>query len=114
MKKILFKNIWYIWIITLFLLAFIALYFRQAALSIPVYPASVIEEISSFEECVQAGFPIAESYPRQCIVPGGENFVEDISETQPVACTLDAKICPDGSAVGRTGPNCEFAPCPGE
>jgi len=28
------------------------------------------------------------------------------------ACTLEAKICPDGSAVGRTGPNCEFAPCP--
>ena len=32
----------------------------------------------------------------------------------PVACTMDAKICPDGTAVGRTGPNCEFAPCPGE
>ncbi len=30
------------------------------------------------------------------------------------ACTLEAKICPDGSYVGRTGPNCEFAPCPGE
>jgi len=28
------------------------------------------------------------------------------------ACTADAKICPDGSAVWRTGPNCEFAPCP--
>ena len=28
------------------------------------------------------------------------------------ACTADAKLCPDGSAVGRTGPNCEFAPCP--
>lgn len=28
------------------------------------------------------------------------------------ACTLDAKICPDGSSVGRTGPNCEFLPCP--
>jgi hypothetical protein len=28
------------------------------------------------------------------------------------ACTQEAKICPDGSAVGRTGPNCEFAPCP--
>lgn len=28
-------------------------------------------------------------------------------------CTLEAKLCPDGSAVGRTGPNCEFAPCPG-
>lgn len=31
-----------------------------------------------------------------------------------VMCTMDAKICPDGSAVGRSGPNCEFAPCPGE
>jgi hypothetical protein len=29
------------------------------------------------------------------------------------ACTEEAKICPDGSAVGRTGPNCEFAACPG-
>ncbi len=28
------------------------------------------------------------------------------------ACTLEAKICPDGSSVGRTGPNCEFAACP--
>lgn len=30
----------------------------------------------------------------------------------PVACTMDAKICPDGSAVGRQGPKCEFASCP--
>lgn len=30
-----------------------------------------------------------------------------------VACTAEAKICPDGTAVGRTGPNCTFAPCPG-
>jgi plastocyanin len=29
-----------------------------------------------------------------------------------VACTLEAKLCPDGSYVGRTGPNCEFAACP--
>lgn len=28
------------------------------------------------------------------------------------ACTMEAKLCPDGSAVGRTGPNCEFTPCP--
>ncbi len=31
---------------------------------------------------------------------------------QEHACTTEAKICPDGSAVGRTGPNCEFATCP--
>lgn len=30
-----------------------------------------------------------------------------------VACTAEAKLCPDGSAVGRSGPNCEFSPCPG-
>lgn len=29
-----------------------------------------------------------------------------------VACTMDAKMCPDGSYVGRTAPKCEFAPCP--
>jgi hypothetical protein len=29
-------------------------------------------------------------------------------------CTLEAKLCPDGSAVGRHGPSCEFAKCPGE
>jgi hypothetical protein len=34
------------------------------------------------------------------------------SKPQPKACSTEAKICPDGSAVGRTGPNCEFAPCP--
>src|SRR5487761_2425848 len=28
------------------------------------------------------------------------------------ACTAEAKLCPDGSSVGRTGPNCEFAVCP--
>ncbi len=28
------------------------------------------------------------------------------------ACTKEAKICLDGSTVGRTGPNCEFAACP--
>ena len=31
---------------------------------------------------------------------------------EPISCTMEAKLCPDGSAVGRTGPNCEFAACP--
>lgn len=29
-----------------------------------------------------------------------------------VVCTQEAKQCPDGSYVSRTGPNCEFAKCP--
>jgi hypothetical protein len=27
-------------------------------------------------------------------------------------CTTEAKICPNGSSVGRTGPSCEFSKCP--
>lgn len=29
-----------------------------------------------------------------------------------VACTMEAKLCPDGTGVGRQGPNCEFSACP--
>ncbi|MFZ3057735.1 MAG: hypothetical protein WA092_01685 [Minisyncoccales bacterium] len=34
------------------------------------------------------------------------------NKPEQIYCTQEAKICPDGSAVGRTGPNCEFAVCP--
>jgi hypothetical protein len=43
---------------------------------------------------------------------GGASAVVTDTMTSPVACTMDAKMCPDGSYVGRTGPNCEFASCP--
>lgn len=45
----------------------------------------------------------------------GGFFYRNAMEGQPpgpVACTMEAKVCPDGSAVGREGPRCEFAPCP--
>ncbi|GEM_PF-1909624 len=32
-------------------------------------------------------------------------------EPEPVACTMEARLCPDGSYVGRTGPKCEFTEC---
>jgi hypothetical protein len=31
---------------------------------------------------------------------------------KPVACTMEAKQCPDGNFVGRVGPDCAFAECP--
>ena len=34
------------------------------------------------------------------------------TQAQDAACTADAKVCPDGTSVGRVGPDCEFAPCP--
>jgi hypothetical protein len=38
-----------------------------------------------------------------------QNF---FNKLEPISCTQEAKLCPDGSYVGRTGPNCEFAECP--
>ncbi|KKT90635.1 MAG: hypothetical protein UW91_C0052G0006 [Parcubacteria group bacterium GW2011_GWF2_45_11] len=34
------------------------------------------------------------------------------STPRQIVCIRDAKLCPDGSKVGPTGPNCEFAECP--
>ena len=31
---------------------------------------------------------------------------------KPAACTEEAKLCPDGSYVGRGPPNCDFQKCP--
>lgn len=32
--------------------------------------------------------------------------------TKEKACTQEVMVCPDGTSVGRVGPNCEFATCP--
>ncbi len=41
------------------------------------------------------------------------NVLEHPATNVPgTACTLEAKICPDGTTVGRSGPSCEFAVCP--
>jgi hypothetical protein len=39
---------------------------------------------------------------------------ENCIREENVVCTQDAKLCPDGSGVGRVPPSCEFARCPGE
>lgn len=42
-----------------------------------VAPTSII---NSFEECAAAGYPVMESYPRQCRTPDGRTFVEELDE----------------------------------
>ncbi|KKR80182.1 MAG: hypothetical protein UU73_C0006G0010 [Candidatus Daviesbacteria bacterium GW2011_GWA1_41_61] len=57
-----------------------------------------------------------DSKPR-CLIPEpAESWcpASSPSTSSPRICTQDAKKCPDGSYVSRTGPNCEFAPCPGQ
>lgn len=41
-----------------------------------------------------------------------KRIISTLKFIDPVACTMEAKLCPDGSAVGRSGPKCEFVPCP--
>lgn len=38
--------------------------------------------INSYEDCVAAGYPVQESYPEQCAVPGGNSY------TNPDAASL--------------------------
>ena len=46
----------------------------------PVNPGEDL--INSFEACVAAGNPVMESYPAQCMTPGGKSFVQQISEVE--------------------------------
>lgn len=44
----------------------------------------------------------------------GLDMYEPGFEPGLVACPMDARICPDGTTVGRQGPNCEFTKCPNQ
>jgi hypothetical protein len=93
--------------------------------------------INSFEKCAEI-YPVMESFPERCATPDGRSFTKEYprvsdsnqnnqsnkpsvpskpdngsTTTEPIFCTMEAKQCPDGSYVGRSGPKCEFAPCPG-
>lgn len=43
----------------------------------PTEPCSS-EGVADFTECVAAGYPVMESYPRQCMTPEGTTYTEDI------------------------------------
>jgi hypothetical protein len=41
--------------------------------------------VKSFADCVKAGYPVMESYPRQCRASDGETYTEDIGNALAVA-----------------------------
>ncbi len=51
--------------------------------------------VSSFEECVAAGYSVMESYPRQCRTPDGRLFTEEID----VPTTTPNGDIPDGDGA---------------
>lgn len=52
---------------------------------------------------ILAGFFVLSQTSGHAPLPGDE---------EQIACTMDALLCPDGSSVGRTGPDCHFSACP--
>lgn len=45
---------------------------------LPLFKEKPVAHITSFEECVSAGLPVMESYPRQCRSNSGQLFSENI------------------------------------
>lgn len=43
---------------------------------------AAVKEISSFKECVAAGYPILESYPPQCTTPDGKTFTGKLNDQE--------------------------------
>ncbi|MDO8269654.1 MAG: hypothetical protein Q7T54_03225 [Candidatus Levybacteria bacterium] len=62
------------------------------------------------------GFYFGMQYQKELDKPFMQEVVRspEVKMPEGIACTMDAKICPDGSNVGRRGPDCEFEKCPGE
>ena len=40
----------------------------------------IIKEMNSFGDCAKAGYPIMESYPRQCKTPDGTTYIEQVDK----------------------------------
>lgn len=57
--------------------------------------SAVAVEINSFDDCANAGYPVLESYPRQCITPDGRRFIEVLAQqkgkTKP--CARENQMC---------------------
>ncbi len=77
---------------------------------------AVQDPIDSFEDCVEAGYPVLESHPRQCVVDS-QIFVEQLrdttlvscSEPRPEFCTQEyMPVC----ALKDNGVRCITTPCP--
>lgn len=60
----------------------------------------VLVEVKSFEDCLDAGYPILESYPRQCKTPDGRTFAEEITPPITYNNTTKEKIVVDTPTPG--------------
>ena len=66
-------------------------------------PSSVLEDVPNASSTQVVTQPVTPQNPNSVVNP--------IPTPEPIACTMDAMMCPDGSYVGRSAPNCQFV-CP--
>ncbi|MFH1520034.1 MAG: hypothetical protein ABID61_00140 [Candidatus Micrarchaeota archaeon] len=52
---------------------------------------TLVMNITNFDDCAAAGYPVVESYPEQCIMPN-QTFTKDIDQTY----LMNQTICEDG------------------
>jgi hypothetical protein len=55
-------------------------------------PQATAPEVLSFEDCAAAGYPVMESYPRQCRTPDGRLYVEEIPAPTPTYLNASADL----------------------
>ena len=81
-----------------------------------------VSVITNFNECAFAGYPVMESYPRQCRTPDGKLFVEKIDRDQipsdeygyipgeigciPAGCS--SQLCLDADIAPTITTTCEW------
>jgi hypothetical protein len=83
-----------------------AIWFAFFGTQVPTPTPQQTNAILSFEDCANAGYPIMESYPRQCKTPDGRTFAEEImQEVTYVNATKDmisVETPTPGSVTGKT------------
>ena len=67
-------------------------------------------ELVALQSLVKCALPDPPAGPLKCL----KHVCRDTAaNANNAACPEDARLCPDGTAVGRIGPDCEFRRCPG-
>ena len=86
---------------------------RAAFIEIIVLILTIIATMVSFSKVSKAAAILLIPYLLWVGFASYLNFsIWELNSLNRTVCTMEAKICPDGSAVGRSGPDCEFAKCP--
>ena len=65
-----------------------------------------VAPVLSFEDCAAAGYPVMESYPRQCRTPDGRVYAEELPAPEPTYVNASADLIrvtnpTPGSVVGK-------------